>query len=258
MIRYFSIFLAALFLISGVSYSQNVEDIVSKSYNAAYYNGDDGRATVEMTIVDKQGRTRKRKLNLLRLDLEDGGRQNYYAYFKEPADVKQMVFMVHKKVGGDDDRWMYLPALDLVKRIAASDKRSSFVGSDFLYEDISGRSLEEDKFELLNETESHYLVKATPKKTEDFSYYTILIDKKNYLPLVAEYYNESGKPYRVISALKVETFGGYPTITEMKAENLETKSYTVNEFSKIEYNIGLNEDIFTERFLRRPPRRWLN
>ncbi len=251
------LFILFLFIAGNFIYSQDVMEIIEKSYKTSYYSGKDGRATVKMNIVDKQGRTRNRKLELLRLDIEEGGRQNYYAYFKEPADVKQMVFMVHKKVLQDDDRWLYLPALDLVRRIAASDKRSSFVGSDFLYEDISGRNLEEDNFELLDETETQFIVKAVPKKKEDFQYYILAIDKGNYLPMKAEYYNDNDKVFRIISASKVETIDGFPTITKMKAENLNTASYTINEFSNIRYNIGLKESIFTERFLRRPPRRWL-
>ena len=54
----------------------------------------------------------------------------------------------------------------MVKRIAASDKRTSFVGSDFLYEDISGRGLNEDAHELIETTEDHFVIKNTPKKPE--------------------------------------------------------------------------------------------
>ncbi|MCI5191170.1 MAG: outer membrane lipoprotein-sorting protein [Candidatus Electrothrix sp. AS4_5] len=99
----------------------NVEEIVSKANLAAYYAGDDGKAEVNMTITDSQGRERTREFIILRKDKEDGGQQFFYVYFKKPSDVSKMVFMVHKHVDKDDDRWMYLPALDLVKRIAASD-----------------------------------------------------------------------------------------------------------------------------------------
>jgi len=57
---------------------------------------------------------------ILRRDVADGGDQKFYVYFLEPADVRKMVYMVWKHTDRDDDRWLYLPALDLVKRIAAS------------------------------------------------------------------------------------------------------------------------------------------
>ena len=143
----------------------DVETIVSKANLVAYYQGQDGKAKVKMTITDKKGRSRIREFIILRKDTKDGGDQNYYVYFLKPADVRKMVFMVHKHTDlkTDDDRWLYLPSLDLVKRIAASDKRTSFVGSDFLYEDISGRSLVLDDHELISDEGDVYKIKNTPK-----------------------------------------------------------------------------------------------
>ena len=112
-----------------------------------------------MTITDSQGRVRIREFRILRLDVADGGEQKFYVYFKKPADVSKMVFMVWKHLGVDDDRWMYLPALDLVRRIASSDKRSSFVGSHFVYEDVSGRGIDADTHELIDATDKDYVIK---------------------------------------------------------------------------------------------------
>src|SRR5690606_38275237 len=89
--------------------------------------------------------------------------QKFYVYFTRPADVNKMGFLVWKKLDTDDDRWLYLPALDLVKRIAASDKRTSFVGSDFYYEDVSGRDIDEDHHELIDTTDNYYVLKNTPR-----------------------------------------------------------------------------------------------
>lgn len=119
----------------------SVESIVEKANHVAYYQGRDGRAQVAMQITDSQGRKRRRKFTILRRDVDpaetSAGDQQFYVYFHRPADVNKMAFMVWKHLDRDDDRWLYLPALDLVKRIAASDERTSFVGSDFFYEDVS-------------------------------------------------------------------------------------------------------------------------
>ncbi len=234
----------------------DVEKIVTKANLAAYYAGDDGRAEVNMTITDSQGRKRNREFVILRKDVEDGGKQLFYVYFKKPSDVKKMVFMVHKHVDKDDNRWMYLPALDLVKRIAASDKRTSFVGSNFMYEDVSGRNLAEDSRELLESNDTHYVIRNTPKKPEDveFSSYTVQIDKKNFLPVKAVYLDKNGKEYRVVEATKVEEVDGIPTVTESKVTDLAAGSSTVSKFSNIKYNVGLKDKIFTERSLRKAPR----
>lgn len=237
----------------------SVDEIVSKAYTAAYYGGDDGRSVVNMTIVDSQGRERQRRLIMLRKDTKNNGPQKYYAYFQAPADVREMVYMVHKNPGNADNRWLYLPSMDLVRRIAASDKRSSFVGSHFTYEDISGRGLKQDKHELLEETEDHYIIRNTPKDKGkvEFSYYKMWIDKENFIPVKSRYFDSEGEAYRQITAEKVENISGYPTITVMKAENLRTGGYTINRFSQNKYDLGIPDRIFSERYLRRPARRWL-
>lgn len=233
-----------------------VDEIVYKANLAAYYAADDGRAEVNMTITDSQGRKRSRQFIILRNDIEDGGQQQFYVYFKKPSDVRKMVFMVHKNIEKDDNRWLYLPALDLVKRIAASDKRTSFVGSHFLYEDVSGRSIQEDSHELVEVTDTHYVLKNIPKNpdTVEFSSYSVWIDKKNFLPIKAEYVNSEGTIYRVVEALEINLIHGYPTVTKSRVKDLESGGETVSEFSNINYNLGLDEKIFTERYLRNAPR----
>jgi len=208
----------------------DVETIVNKANIVAYYQGKDGKAKVKMTITNKQDQKRQREFIILRKDVEDGGDQKYFVYFLRPPDVRRTVYMVHKHAdpGKDDDRWLYLPALDLDRRIAAGDKRTSFVGSDFLYEDVSGRSLEEDTHELIETTETLFVIKNVPKQpnTVEFNYFNVSIDRKTYVPVKMEFYDKKNKLYRVIESKKVE---------------------------KIQDNINL-EDIFTERYLHRPPR----
>ncbi len=235
----------------------DIQTIVNKANMVAYYQGGDGKAKVKMVITNKQGRTREREFIILRKDVEDGGDQKYYVYFLKPADVRKMVFMVHKHadINKDDDRWLYLPSLDLVKRIAASDKRTSFVGSDFLYEDVSGRSLEEDTHELVKTTEELFVVKNVPKQGDnvEFSYYNVSIDRKNFVPMKMEYYDKSNKLYRIIESVKIEEIQGFHTVVKSVVSDLKTGSKTEMEFSNVKYDINL-EDIFTERYLRRPPR----
>lgn len=238
-------------------YALTADEIVAKANNAAYYNAADGKATVHMLITDRQGRTRERNMKILRLDGEDGGEQKFYVYFDKPSDVKGMTYLVWKHIGGDDDRWLYLPALDLVRRVAASDKRSSFVGSHFFYEDISGRGIEEDNHTLVAEAGDRYEIKSAPKSTGgvEFSYYTTWIDKNTFIPVKAEYYDKNGKLYRVIEAVEIEEIEGFPTVVKMKAEDLNSGGNTLSEFKDIDYDIGLEDSLFTERYLRRPPRK---
>jgi len=253
--------LAALVLaLPATGHALTADEIVERSNLAYYYAGNDGRAELTMTITDRRGRLRTREMTLLRKDIEDGGRQKYYVYFRKPSDVSRMVFMVWKQTKGDDDRWLYIPAIDLVKRIASSDKRSSFAGGVFTYEDVSGRRTGDDTHELMGEETYKgrpvYVIKNTPldKDLVEFSYYTARIDKKTFLPLKGEYYDKSGKLYRTIEVEKTGTVDGIPTVLKATAVNLAKGLKTTIEFRDVRYNIGIKERIFKERYLRRPPR----
>jgi hypothetical protein len=245
----------------------SVEEIVKRTNYTSYYQGKDGRARVKMTITDAQDRERHREFTILRRDdqPEDGedpdftGEQKFYVYFHRPADVNRMVFMVHKHLDRDDDRWLYLPALDLTKRIAATDKRTSFVGSHFFYEDVSGRNTDLDKHELVETTDTYYVLRNTPKKPDEveFSYYTMWIHKQSFIPVQVVYFDKQGTKYRQAQALKVETIQGFPTVMKSVMKDLRTGGQTLLEYSNVEYNIGLPESIFTERYLRSPPRKYL-
>ncbi len=254
------VFLVALFF-AGNAWAEelSVNEIVSKANNRSYYQGKDGRAKATMVVTDSQGRTRQRQLTILKLNIQEGGDQKYFVYFHKPNDVKGMSYIVWKHAGKDDDRWLYLPAMDLVRRIAASDKRTSFAGTTFLYEDISGRSIDLDTHELTSNDAAYYTVKNTPSDAAlvEFSYYTVKIDKDNFVPMKAEYFDKSGKLYRTVEALEVKDIQGYPTVIKMKATDLNANSNTITEFSDITYDVGLKDDIFTERFLRTPPQQWL-
>ncbi|HBE90978.1 MAG TPA: outer membrane lipoprotein-sorting protein [Gammaproteobacteria bacterium] len=241
----------------------SLDEIIRKTEHTAYYLGNDGSARVKMTITDSQGRERKRRFSILRLDQQTeqqdqeafSGNQKYYLHIDYPSDLKNTVLLVWKNPGGDDDRWLYLPALDLAKRIAASDKRTSFLGSDYLYEDISGRGMNADSHELVETTKDYYVIRNVPKQadTVEFSEYTMWIHRQTFLPVKVEYLDKRGKKYRVYDVLGVETLQGYPTITRSRMQDLVSGQESTMEFSHIKYDRGLPEDIFTERYLRNPP-----
>ena len=251
----------------GAGADLSLDEIVDKTNYVSYYQGRDGRAQVSMTITDSQGRTRSREFSIVRRDDQPEGAkdqaftgdQKFYVYFRRPSDVNGMAFMVHKHLDRDDDRWLYLPALDLVKRIAASDKRTSFVGSHFLYEDVSGRVTTLDKHELVETTDTYYVLKHTPKDKDlvEFAWYKMWIHRKSFIPVKIVYYNEQDEAYRTYQVLKVETIQGFPTVTKAKMSDTNIGGHTVIEYTGVGYNIGLPADIFAERYLRQPPRKYL-
>lgn len=253
--------LLAALLVAGLAHAEtpDVSEIVERANDASYYAGEDGRSEARMRIRDDSGREQVRQFTILRRD-GDEGRQKYLVVFSRPSDVRGTVFLVHKNPGADDDRWLYLPGLDLVRRIAPGDKRTSFVGSHVYYEDVSGRHLEEDDHELEETTSDHYIIKSTPKDPDsvEFAHFRTWIDRETWLPMKSEYVNDDGEVYRRMEILEVEDIDGYPTGTRMQMEDLDDGGQTLVEFRFSKYDIGIPEDVFTERSLRNPPREWLS
>jgi hypothetical protein len=255
------IVLTGVFMV-GVVQAQDANEIMKNSHLAYYYAGDDGVAEVIMKMVDKNGKERDREFTMLRLDLEDGGNQDYYTYFKKPADVSRLTFMVHKTSGGNDKRWIYVPAVDLIKPISADDKNSSFVGSDFTYEDVSGRHWTEDKHQLIGEQELDgkpvYVIESVPmQEYKGFARKVSYIDKQSLLPLKEEYFDKKDNLIRVFHAEKIEDVDGILTVTVRSMEDVKKGSKTTVQFSRIDYNLGMTDDIFTERYLKNPPRQYV-
>jgi outer membrane lipoprotein-sorting protein len=234
-------------------------EIIAKADHASYYAGDDGRSEVRMIITDAQGREQRRQFTVLRRDIEDAGDQQFLVVFSQPSDVRNTVFLVEKHVDRDDDRWLYLPGLDLVKRISAGDKRTSFVGAHYFYEDVSGRRPADDTHELVETTDEFYVLRHVPKDPQsvEFASYVTWIDRETFLPMKIEYTNPAGDIYRRVEVFEVEEFDGHPTVTTSRVSDLLTGGRTDMQFRYIKYDVGLPESVFTERSLRTPPRDWL-
>lgn len=251
-----TLFASALALTASLSLAADtVDSIIAKSNLASYYSGNDGKSQVRMMVVDAQGNIQKRQFVILRKDVEDAGDQRFLVVFERPSDWKNTVFRVEKHTKGDDDRWLYLPGLDLVKRIASGDKRTSFVGSHFFYEDVSGRNPSEDTYNLRTQSDTQWVIDAVPNDPQsvEFARYEIRIDKATHLPVNIDYYNAAGKKYRSVQAQKIENVQGFPTVVESKVSDLSSGGYTLMQFRNMQYDLGLPDDVFSERSLKRPP-----
>ena len=251
-------------LLSTPAFALTAEEVMQQSQAAFFYPGKDFKARVLMKLIDRNGGERVRELTLLRKNVGDaGGDQKYFIYFFQPADVKDMTFMIHKYPARDDDRWLFVPAISMVKRIAAQDKRSSFVGSDFTYEDVSGRDLEDDTYSLEREEKlgdrDCYVVKSVPKNADaDFGHKLTWVDKARFLPLREEQYDRKGARYKEFTADEVAEVKGLPTVIRRTMKNLQTGHRSEVTYLKADYDLGIEDGLFSERFLRQPPRKWID
>ncbi len=235
------------------------EEVMRRAHLAMYYAGEDMRARVTMTLVSRDGGERVREMAMTRRTLKEAGEQRYFIYFHRPPDVRDLAFLVWKYPGRDDDRWLYIPALKLVRRIAASDKHTSFVGSDFSYEDVSGREPEEDTHKWLRDEKvgerAAHVVESAPKDPggADFTRKLSWIDVATGLPLKEEYYDRQGELARLFTAGEIKEIQGFWMVTTRVMKNVQTGHRTEAVFADVRYNQKLAPDLFSERALRAPP-----
>jgi hypothetical protein len=253
---------------SSVALPQSADDIMERSQRAYYFAGEDAKGMMTMELIDRKGRTRQRVLTMLRRNQESAGQQKYFMYFHEPGDIRGLTLMVWKYPGRDDDRWIYVPAVDLIRRIAAEDKYSSFVGSDFSYEDVSGRDVSEDTHRLLGnellDDREVFVIESIPRTQAAFTRRVSWIAAESFLPLKIEYYDAQDQLQRIFTANAIEDVAAgegdgrraYRTIMKRTMENIRTGHRTEVTVTAVSYDLGLSDDDFSERHMRRPPRDW--
>lgn len=240
-----------MFLTIPVFAKLTARQIVDKSYNLE--DGKDMRAIMIMKIVKPSGKTKTRNLNFYRKDFGKDNRT--LIVFRSPADVKGTSFLTWNNKDKENDQWLYLPALKRVRRIAASNKSKSFMGSDFSFEDLSSRSINEDTFKLLKEEKfkgfSCYVVEAKAKKdNEKFIKRKYWIRHDNFLIVKSEFYDKSNDLSKVFTADNIKKINNIWTVLTLKMENFKTKRYSTMELSDIKYNTNVSGRMFKAQNLR--------
>ena len=96
----------------------------------------------------------------------------------------------------------------------------------------------------------------------EFDSYTMWIHKATFIPVEVKF-EKGGVVYRTVNALKVEDVVGaggasYKTVTQSRMTDENIGGNTLLEYTSVQYDIGLEEETFTERFLRNPPRKHLD
>jgi Outer membrane lipoprotein-sorting protein len=234
--------------------------------------GRDARSSMQMRLFDRQGRKRERTLTLLALEGAPAGAKaaakgdaigdRLLMRFTYPNDIAGTSFLVWERDGAEDERFLFLPALGRVRRIAGSERQESFVGSDFTYEDISGRDLSADSRALLRR-ETHegvecFVIESTPKVDAGYARRLSWIDTGMFLPRKEEFYDRRNRLIKVFHSEVVQVVKGHPTILRRTMKDASANHATVVEMTGVDYDLGIEEDVFTERYLRRPPARWVS
>jgi len=251
---------------AGPSDTPDGTQIMTRMNDAYYYAGESFRAKVHMEIGSGETKGRERLMSLLRINAASG-EQKYMLYFHKPGDVRRMSCMVWKHVNLPDERWMFVPITGQVVKVLAPE-RSSFIGSDFMREDLSGRDVGADRHTLVRQEKVDgrdcYVVESVPKKPIDFTRSVSWIDRETYLPLKQEYYDVRGKLARVFTGGRIERIASekrpsvtYPTLMERSMRSLGSGRWTRVEFESASYDPDLKTSDFSPDRMRTPIDSWL-
>ena len=217
--------------------------------------GDDQTSDLTMTLINKSGAQRVRKIKQFTKDLGDV--EKSIMFFLSPADVKNTSFMnwTYDSDQGDD-QWIYLPALKKTKRISSDSKSDYFMGSDFTYDDLGDRKLEDDTHQLLREEtmdgKECYVVESV-SKDEDYMYSktVVWVDKSNFTGVKKEFYDEDEDLLKILNIKEVEQISGIWVITNSEMQNVQKNHRTTIVLSNIQINTGMSASKFSERMMMR-------
>jgi hypothetical protein len=220
--------------------------------------GRDSRAEMRMRLFDRQGRVRERALSIQTLTSPPGDR--VLLRFTYPNDIKGTAFLVWEHPGGDDERFLHLPALGRVRRIAGAEKEESFVGSDLSYEDIGGRDIADYSYTFTDADAiwsapdgSKHPVWALQSRSNDrrarYPRSVSLVLKDRFIIVHGDIFNQRDEPTKTFDVRRLERIQGIWTVMELVVANERDRTRTVLTTTSIRYNTGLTADDFTRRRL---------
>ena len=209
-----------------------------------------------MVLKNRHGETSERTLRNRTLEQEADGDKSLVV-FDEPADIDGTALLTFSHKTGDDDQWLYLPALARVKRISSSNKSGPFVGSEFAYEDISSQEVEEYTYKYIREEvvdgQPMFVIEQYPVDPKSgYTRQVAWVDKAEYRTMKVDFYD------RKDTLLKTLTYEGYQQYLDqywrpdyMLMVNHQTGKSTELFWDNYEFQVGLEDSDFNRATLAR-------
>jgi hypothetical protein len=216
----------------------------------------DYKADSIMTLRNRQGDESTRYLRFKTLEVQGDGDKNL-TVFDRPRDIKKTAFLNFTHSLGDDDQWLYLPALKRVKRISSSNKSGPFVGSEFAYEDITSQEVKKYTYKWLRNEEyqgqKSFVVEQVPAyENSGYTRRVVWIDEAEYRTLKVDFYDRKN------SLLKTLTYDGYNKYLnqywypdEMYMVNHQTGKSTQLSWRNYTFRVGFKDKHFNKNSLKR-------
>lgn len=233
-----------------------LEEIVRK--NIATNKGfGDSFETMNMIIKKAGGDQVERLMKSKSLEVTGDGNK-VLMVFQDPADVKGSAVLIHSHSKGNDDQWIYLPALKRVKRISSANKSGPFMGSEFAFEDLSSVEFEKFSYTLLaQETVNdirYFKVERKPAYARSgYGYQIVWIDTERFLTHKVELFDTAGKKYKtqLLTDYK-HYFGNFWRAHNIVMLNHQNGNSTEMQWlGDITFNNGFSDKDFTKNAMKR-------
>ncbi|WP_051617312.1 outer membrane lipoprotein-sorting protein [Desulfonatronovibrio hydrogenovorans] len=227
-------------------------DLASEVHD--YYMGDNSIARMTMELVDRNDRSRMRQL--ITITMDDNNIRSSLIRFLEPADIAGTGFLSLEQGDGSTQQFLYLPALDRTRRIVSTQRGRSFVNSDFTYEDMERRPVDESEHivtgeEIVDGRECWILeIRPLPAADSQYSLLKSWIPKEMAIPVKTLFFNQRGDHVKTYQVLSLEEVQGIWTPTHVLMHDLKQNHRTVLVTLEIEYNSSqIDPSFFSTRYL---------
>lgn len=250
------LFLSLLLIFTGVTTESFAEELTGKEIMEKVYNRDNGEdrsANLKMILVNKFGDKRERDIKQFNRQFDEVEKK--IMFFTAPSDIRGTSFMNWTYDNKEDAQWIYLPALGKIKRISSENKSDYFMGSDFTYDDLGERNLNEDTHKLLKTEEINgektYVVESKPIG-EDLMYSKIIswVSLDKCIELKKEFYDKNGNHLKTLSVIDYKEIDGIYTVTHSEMNNVQKEHKTILKLNDVKYNTNISENKFTERQMK--------
>jgi hypothetical protein len=177
--------------------------------------------------------------------------------FTSPPEVKGVALLVVNHPDRASDQWMWTPAIERDRRIALQDRSTRFFGTDFSFEDLEERDVDQYDYALLGEEAVDgglcWKIQSIPKRAKSSQYTKSIlwIRKDNYAVARIDSYVKD-EVVRKMVYNDIQNIQGIWTARETIISDLRRGSVTRLALDKIEYNLPLNQERFTLQAIRRP------
>ncbi|MBU0485698.1 MAG: outer membrane lipoprotein-sorting protein [Proteobacteria bacterium] len=217
----------------------------------------DFTAEMRMELKNRHGQASTRLIRIKTLEVKDDGDKSL-SIFDTPMDVKGTAFLTFSHKQGDDDQWLYMPALKRVKRISSRNKSGSFMGSEFAYEDISSQEIEKYTYKWLRDEtydgRACFVIERYPVDQENSGYtrQVTWLDQEEYRAWKVDYYDRKKSLLKTLVMSGYQQYlGKYWRAAEMQMVNHQNGKSTGLLWTGYKFRQGLTESDFSKNSLQR-------